>query len=41
MLGRTLIHNISVNPETYTFAMYLFIVFMLVIAMNRSKVTVT
>ena len=41
MLGRALIHNISVNPETYTCVMYLFIVFMLVIAMNSSKVTVT
>ena len=41
MLSRALIHNISVNPETYTFVMYLFIVFMIVIAMNSSKVTVT
>ena len=41
MLRGAFIHSISVNPETYTFVMYLFIVFMLVIAMNSSKVTVT
>ena len=41
MLRGALIHNISVNPETYTFVMYLFIIFMHVISTNSYKITVT